>query len=322
MKSGSVGQPFSVAEASISISKSCLTQNGIYTVKLVLDSRWLGFRSFGALYVPFTTCLLSRMAESSLENVVPGSGLSQNEHISDVGISKRSSGSGAKGDRWMGGRVWKRITFASAVNVKGKGLGACLGGGWWWVFVPGSYCERDGRTCDGGDGICGNGGAICNDGKGVCRSGEDVRGGGEDVRSSGGDTRSGDENVWSGDEDIRSSGKDVRSGGRGSEDICGGNPGDICGSDGKAIPDPSLGIICKSAPQVISRCHSGSSVAKISRAGSNFSHIILNVAREYLSRPEIHLYWSPTKPPPLILFNSLSPEIMNSAGCFPGNCGP
>ena len=67
-------------------------------MKFILDARWLGFCSVGALYVPFMICSLLRMAESSLENVVPGSGLSQNGHISDIGVLKRSGGNGAKGD--------------------------------------------------------------------------------------------------------------------------------------------------------------------------------------------------------------------------------
>ena len=42
-----------------------------------------------------------------MEKAVPGSGLSQNGHISDIVALKRSSGSGAKGDQWRGGGVGK-----------------------------------------------------------------------------------------------------------------------------------------------------------------------------------------------------------------------
>lgn len=68
----------------------------------------------------FMMCLLLRMAESSAENVVPGSGLSQNGHISDVvGAPKRSSGSGSKGG--SGGRLGRRTTLSPGVKLTGKG---------------------------------------------------------------------------------------------------------------------------------------------------------------------------------------------------------
>lgn len=133
------------------------------------------------------------MAASSFENTVPGSGLSQNGHISAaVEGSKRSNGSGAKGDGGAGGRLGKRAVLSSREKSTGKGWRACAGRNLSWVNVvelppsdsnvPGSGADIHGGDCDragdGDDGARGDN-STCGD-NGTC--GDDGTGGDDGAR--------------------------------------------------------------------------------------------------------------------------------------------